>query len=595
MAVYSNMRAILILLPLASALDNGLGKRPGLGWNSDYCANCSHVSQGGLGVSSAVTGFGGEHFVKSIADYMHSVPQAGAAGNSTLQQLGFHYVNMDASWNTATRDKNGKLVPTPSLWPSGIDQTVSYVHSLGLGFGLYGDRGDKDCAKNPGALGHEKSDAAQFGAWKIDWYKEDSCSAAGDHKTAFEQYGKMRDALNATGRQIWFALCGWKTWYGPPDASVGYGGGHSLGNSWRTGPDTGSGWANVMTNIENALSVSKYAGPTVHGGGWNDGSLQLTPGVGCKSEATCITETRQRSMYSAWCMLAMNLLLVGNFSALNPFVMETWSNPEILSINQDPGGQPAVQLLTAKLGEGYVRAAMAECGGEPDLQKWALGSDLSIRNSKANVCLNVEGCKSNIIFDSCRINATGVCGRNEEFVHDEHGHFVSKLPGSKCIAEGTDRTLSLTTCDDDESHQRFTLTNEGELVDSSGLCLTASSPTPSPSPAGSVLVIGRALSGDTTGGAAAAAARLRGGDVVRESGFALMILNNGAEEATITCDKACLQDLGLDVTRTYSVRDVWAHASLPPVDRPLFSLSAKVPGGGGSFVVRLTPINAVLI
>jgi hypothetical protein len=23
------------------ALDNGLGRRPGLGWNSDYCTNCS--------------------------------------------------------------------------------------------------------------------------------------------------------------------------------------------------------------------------------------------------------------------------------------------------------------------------------------------------------------------------------------------------------------------------------------------------------------------------------------------------------------------------------------------------------------------------
>ena len=25
----------------AHALDNGLGKLPGLGWNSDYCTNCS--------------------------------------------------------------------------------------------------------------------------------------------------------------------------------------------------------------------------------------------------------------------------------------------------------------------------------------------------------------------------------------------------------------------------------------------------------------------------------------------------------------------------------------------------------------------------
>jgi hypothetical protein len=41
----------------------------------------------------------------------------------------------------------------------------------------------------------------------------------------FHSSGKMRDALNATGRPIYFSLCGWNTWYSP----VGY----TLGNSWR--------------------------------------------------------------------------------------------------------------------------------------------------------------------------------------------------------------------------------------------------------------------------------------------------------------------------------------------------------------------------
>ena len=59
----------------------------------------------------------------------------------------------------------------------------------------------------------------------LDMQKEDSCNAPGDHLVAFAEYGKMRDALNATGRHIYFSLCGWNSWYAPQ--------GKSLGNSWR--------------------------------------------------------------------------------------------------------------------------------------------------------------------------------------------------------------------------------------------------------------------------------------------------------------------------------------------------------------------------
>jgi alpha-galactosidase len=207
---------------------------------------------------------------------------------------------MDASWNLPTRDANGNLQPNPALWPNGLQAVVDYVHSKGLGFGLYGDRGSMDCAKNPGNLGHETQvdfgltreahvhvhpllplpitpalphpqDAAFYAAMEIDWYKSDSCYAAADPATAFAEYGKMRDALNATGRHIWFALCGWNTWYAPQ--------GKSLGNSWRIGVDTGGGWQNVLENVEAILGLAQYAGPSSGGGGWNDMSLLLTPGA----------------------------------------------------------------------------------------------------------------------------------------------------------------------------------------------------------------------------------------------------------------------------------------------------------------------------
>jgi alpha-galactosidase len=60
-----------------------------------------------------------------------------------FQKLGYHYVNMDSKWDTKNRDKDGNLVPDPQKWPNGLDDTISYVHGKGLGFGLYGDKGEK--------------------------------------------------------------------------------------------------------------------------------------------------------------------------------------------------------------------------------------------------------------------------------------------------------------------------------------------------------------------------------------------------------------------------------------------------------------------
>lgn len=155
--------------------------------------NAGESGRRGLG------GYQNEDFIKHIASFMNT---------SGMQAMGYRYVNCDAGWDTAERSATGDLVPDPLLWPSGLSATVEYVHSLGLGFGLYGDRGTKDCSGRPGQLGYEEQDARFFAENEIDWFKEDSCYAASDQPTAFAEYSKMRDALNATGRPVWFALCG---------------------------------------------------------------------------------------------------------------------------------------------------------------------------------------------------------------------------------------------------------------------------------------------------------------------------------------------------------------------------------------------------
>ena len=177
-------------------------------------------------------------------------------------------VQIDANWDLPNRSASGDLVPDPSLYPSGLNHTVSYVHSLGLKFGLYGDRGTMDCGRAPGQQGHETHDGLWLGRHKIDWFKSDSCyttepgepSKPGE-VTAITQYEKLRDGFNASGYPVWWALCDGRknppSFYSGPDKYPEHPVGNALANSARIGPDTGGGWMFVMQNLENALPAQQ--------------------------------------------------------------------------------------------------------------------------------------------------------------------------------------------------------------------------------------------------------------------------------------------------------------------------------------------------
>ena len=73
------------------------------------------------------------------------------------------------------------------------------------------------------------------------------------------RYEAMRDALNATGRPIFYSLCEW----GVADPWE-WGGG--VGNAWRTDADISASWDSVLRSIDNVAGLARFAGP----GGWND-------------------------------------------------------------------------------------------------------------------------------------------------------------------------------------------------------------------------------------------------------------------------------------------------------------------------------------
>ncbi|XP_011076595.1 alpha-galactosidase 3-like [Sesamum indicum] len=274
-------------------LGNGLAKTPQMGWNSWNFFACD-IS---------------EDVIKETADALVS---------TGLAKLGYIYVNIDDCWSEPQRDPKGQLVPDPQTFPSGIKALADYVHSKGLKLGIYSDAGAFTCQVRPGSLFHESDDAELFASWGVDYLKYDNCFNLGiDPET---RYPPMRDALNATGRTIFYSLCEW----GVHDPALWAG---KVGNSWRTTDDINDSWASMTTIADLNDKWAAFAGP----GGWNDPDM-LEVGNGGMSYH------EYRAHFSIWALMKAPLLIGCDVRNMTQETFEILSNEEVIAVNQDPLG-----------------------------------------------------------------------------------------------------------------------------------------------------------------------------------------------------------------------------------------------------------------
>jgi alpha-galactosidase len=131
---------------------------------------------------------------------------------------------------------------------------ADYVHSRGLLFGLYSDAGYNTCAGRPGSYGYEEVDAHVYAEWKVDYLKYDNCDSWPTNKTIKERYERMRNALNLTGRPIFYSACEWgdllpALWFRP------------IANSWRTTGDITDTWLSMLFNIDINDLFASFAAP----------------------------------------------------------------------------------------------------------------------------------------------------------------------------------------------------------------------------------------------------------------------------------------------------------------------------------------------
>ena len=512
------------LLCGARALDNGLARTPQMGYNSWY------------DLMGALT----EANIKDTTDAMVE---------SGLYALGYNYLNLDDDWAT-TRDSAGRLVADPTKWTNGSLATVAeYVHGKGMLFGTYTDRGTLTCGGRPAAQGHEAVDAQTYADWGVDYLKEDSCHAPGDHATAFAQYGAMRDALNATGRPILFSLCGWNDWYARPDPALNYTGGGSLGNSFRIGPDD-TNWGGVLKNIDINAGLSEFAGP----GGWNDPCLLLSTTY---TGQLRVTERQSRAQFSMWAVMASPLLISGNVRNMSAYTLETYKNKEVIAVSQDALGRQGVRVvggaLSAPAGGGntpaHTTAAACTAAGQPGQSgKWAFGSGAEagyLINAATGKALNSDNCGQSLIYYA-PVTSGGTCVGASGKQYDNlrfrlNGTALVSAMNGMCVTEraSVSGQLLLEPCADGAAAQQWTLSAGGALKSAaSGRCLDGAA-------------------------AAAQSATNVWARPLASGAAAAVFLNNAATDVAIPCDFACFTAMGFKAGQKLAVRDLWAHAALP--------------------------------
>jgi alpha-galactosidase len=144
------------------------------------------------------------------------------------KKLGYNYILIDDCWQERGRNATGFLNADRRKFPDGMKAVVDYIHSIELRVGIYSSAGSKTCAGYPGSLGYEGQDALLYAEWGIDYVKYDNCYNEG--VSAKERYKTMGEAINATGHQMFYAICNWGndgvTEWAP-----------EIANSWRTTVD----------------------------------------------------------------------------------------------------------------------------------------------------------------------------------------------------------------------------------------------------------------------------------------------------------------------------------------------------------------------
>ena len=271
-----------------------------------------------------------ESYIKEITNALIS---------TGLAAKGYEYVCLDSGYAVGRNSTTNDIIINSTMYPSGMAAMGQWIHSKGMKFGLYADRGLTYCGPGPdgqgpngtGSYGYYAHDAEWYvKQMKVDYVKFDSCLATQDPTEALNEYIQIGNYLqqnvdeNAVNPKVWYALCGWAWWYAIN--------GSDIGNSFRINGDS-----NYWTDFTNTLYVvatqtnrfGKIGGysdldllqaTTAQGGGWGN-----------------FTNLQSRAQFTMYTVMTSPILLGARIMHLNQYLLDTYGNDEALEVFKDTG------------------------------------------------------------------------------------------------------------------------------------------------------------------------------------------------------------------------------------------------------------------
>ncbi len=283
---------------------NRLAALPPMGWNS------WNIFHGDID----------EEKIRGIADRMVE---------TGMRDAGYTYLVLDDGWMADERSSDGRLLADPNKFPSGMKALGDYIHSQGLRYGIYQDRGHSTCMRLPGSFGHEQMDMDTFAEWGVDYLKLDSCYAEINGRPSSEDFGVYKACILQTGRPMILSMANYT------DPSWAWGG-EEIGHLWRTSFDIGPHMGSVYYCMDTAAGdivihpafngLGQFAGP----GHWNDPDMLQVGNLP--------SDTENKTHFALWCMLAAPLMAGNDLRNMSDTVRDILTAEEVLAVNQDPRG-----------------------------------------------------------------------------------------------------------------------------------------------------------------------------------------------------------------------------------------------------------------
>jgi len=307
-----------------------------------------------------------EKKIREIADAMVT---------SGMRDAGYEYLVIDDAWMAPERDGNGRLTGDPQRFPGGMKALGNYIHSKGLKFGIYQDRGELTCQGLPGSLQHEQIDMATFAEWGVDYIKLDSCHAERNGRLSSDDYAIFQKAIQATGRPMVLSISDFG------NAAWAWGG-KKYAQLWRTSNDIYP-WMDSIYYCAQTSGGDQKSHPAFNGlwqfagpGHWNDPDMLHVGNL--KHIPDDRRDVANRAHFSLWCILAAPLMAGNDLRSMKDSVKSVLTAPELIAVNQDPRGVQGYKVFSKDGREVYCKPLADGTAALLFLNKRREKSDISI-------------------------------------------------------------------------------------------------------------------------------------------------------------------------------------------------------------------------